>query len=87
MDNLQCIVQKVFTLHPVPFFYNFLLGLTAGNFTWQIQSDADLNFFFRVLSHIRADRIQTFVGKCLEKKMCSHPKMSVSLALRRIQKK
>ena len=27
-----------------------------------------VNFSFPVLSHIRADRIQTFVGKCLEKK-------------------
>ena len=41
-----------------------------------IQSDADLtlmNFTLPVLSHIRADRIQTFVGKCLEKKIVLTP--------------
>ena len=34
-----------------------------------------MNFSFSVLSHIKADRIQTFVEKCLEKKnefICSH---------------
>ena len=32
-----------------------------------------MNFSFRLLSHIKADRIQTFVGKCLEKKKVLTP--------------